>query len=72
MPESACAYSPNVLVYRSSEATGYATLAQPYPMSFIAMAAFRKPETVKKGKEVRLTDQYARRTKEKMRYVHVM
>lgn len=37
-------YTPNAIVFRSTEGKGYPFLAQPYKMSFIAVAAMNRPE----------------------------
>jgi uncharacterized protein (TIGR02452 family) len=43
LPDFGGLYTPNALVIRSSESTGYAYLDNPKRMSFIAVAAYRGP-----------------------------
>ena len=44
-------YSPSVWVIRESEQKGYAMLPEPLEMSFIAMAAYRRPGYVARRKK---------------------
>ncbi len=70
-------YSPNVLVFRASEAQRYAFLHAPVPVCFIAVAAFAHPKTIKVNRNgqtrLELDPEIALKTKEKMRYmVHAL
>ena len=64
LPEFSCVYSTNVLIFRSSEQTGYAFLPEPIPMSFLAVAAYANPKLSSNGN---LTNQMAENTKRKIR-----
>ena len=44
--ESTGIYSPGVTIFRSSEATGYYLLSQPYPLDIISVAAINRPSLV--------------------------
>lgn len=59
MREGGAIYSPNIAVFRSSEATGYAFLETPFLLSFIACAALRHPHLIylKEKKEYRMTEE---------------
>lgn len=65
IPEFSCIYSTNVFIIRASEAEGYTFLANPVPMSFLALPAYPNP-TRTKDKE-RLIPMVAENTKRKIR-----
>ena len=44
IPEFGAIYSPDVLVFRGEESAGYEMLERPEPMSFVAVAAYDRPE----------------------------
>jgi predicted NUDIX family NTP pyrophosphohydrolase len=56
-------YSPGVLCFRSSEATGYEFLPSPLPLSFVAVAAIDRP-TLNDGGRLKPSD--ASKTKRKI------
>lgn len=43
MPEFGGLYTPNALVFRSAESSGYRFLQSPTRLSFISVAAYREP-----------------------------
>ena len=61
-------YTPDVLVLRSSEDTGYAWLEQPRKLSFIAVAAIERPR-VTRHSPPQLEAQARQLTKEKVRTI---
>jgi uncharacterized protein (TIGR02452 family) len=72
IPEFGGIYSPNVVVFRSSEATGYDYLEHPISLSFVAVAAYVRPQLQlidKKKKIYFMTDKFAEKIKEKIRVI---
>jgi len=67
--ESGGIYSPPAWVFRSSEADGYAFLADPYKAAFITVPAIPRPDTYSQHGGLRLTDQMARATRRKIRAI---
>lgn len=65
LPEFSCVYSRNVFIIRASEAEGYAFLANPVPMSFLAIPAYPNPPLTKDKQ--RLIPNVAEKTKQKIR-----
>lgn len=65
LPEFACVYSTNVLVFRASEAKGYAFLPEPVPFSFLAVAAYPNPKLTPNKQE--LIPEVAEKAKRKLR-----
>jgi uncharacterized protein (TIGR02452 family) len=59
-------YSPGVLCFRSSEATGYGFVTEPQPLSFVAAAALQKPRVVRTSRGNRLSPADAGKTKRKL------
>ena len=66
IPEFGGAYSTNVIVFRSSQATGYQFLEKPFKTSFIAVAAHHHPPLTK---DDQLREDFANSTKEKIRTI---
>eukprot|EP01114_Cavostelium_apophysatum_P004608 TRINITY_DN1492_c1_g1_i2.p1 TRINITY_DN1492_c1_g1~~TRINITY_DN1492_c1_g1_i2.p1 ORF type:complete len:353 (-),score=67.85 TRINITY_DN1492_c1_g1_i2:155-1213(-) len=63
-------YSPDVLVFRSSEATGYEFLPSCVKLAFIAVAAYARPRLVKGARnEQELTSNMADGTKRKIKTI---
>lgn len=63
-------FTPNAVVLRSSEATGYEFLADYQTMNFITVAAYLKPKTYCDGNGVlRFTDEMAEKTEKKIRLI---
>jgi len=72
IPEFGGIYSPDVMVFRDTEDNGYAHLLEPIPMSFIAVAAYVRPQLTlmdKKKKIYHLTHKFASKTKDKIRTI---
>ena len=65
IPEFSCIYSKNVFIIRASEADGYKFLANPVPMSFLALPAYPNPTLTKDKKK--LIPLIAENTKRKIR-----
>lgn len=65
IPEFSCIYSKNVFIIRASEAEGYKFLANPVPMSFLALPAYPNPTLTKDKKK--LIPLIAENTKRKIR-----
>lgn len=65
IPEFSCIYSKNVFIIRASEAEGYMFLANPVPMSFLALPAYPNPALTKDKKT--LIPVIAENTKRKIR-----
>eukprot|EP00668_Euglena_longa_P007892 GGOE01009497.1.p1 GENE.GGOE01009497.1~~GGOE01009497.1.p1 ORF type:complete len:367 (+),score=56.20 GGOE01009497.1:71-1171(+) len=60
-------YTANIKVFRSSEASGYALLPRPFPVSFIAVAADHKPRLIRDARgQQRLNDDSAKALKRKL------
>ena len=58
-------YSTNVQIFRASEAKGYAFLAEPVAMSFLAVSAYPSPKLT--GDKRKLIPEIAEKTKRKIR-----
>jgi len=67
--ESGGIYSPSLLVFRSSENTGYYLLDKPYLVDMITVPAIPNPETVTKDNKLLIADNLVEPTKEKMRAI---
>lgn len=65
LPEFGCVYSTNVFVFRASEASGYAFLPEPTPLSFLAVAAYPNPQLTPNKHE--LIPEVAEMAKKKLR-----
>lgn len=63
------AYSPDITVFRGSEANGYFLLSAPYKISVVTVAALNHPELIKREKVYHLVDNMVAPTKEKMRTI---
>lgn len=63
------AYSPDISVFRGSEANGYFLLSAPYKISVVTVAALNHPELIKREKVYHLTDNMVTPTKEKIRTI---
>jgi uncharacterized protein (TIGR02452 family) len=62
-------YSPGIVVFRSSESTGYSLLEHPYVVSLISVFAIANPPLVVTDGKARIKDQYVEATKEKIRAI---
>ena len=62
-------YSPDAQVFRSSEATGYALLPAPYPVSFVTVPAINRPAMEERDGQTWLTPQMTRITQGKIRAI---
>eukprot|EP01129_Flabellula_baltica_P001850 TRINITY_DN11754_c0_g1_i1.p1 TRINITY_DN11754_c0_g1~~TRINITY_DN11754_c0_g1_i1.p1 ORF type:complete len:316 (-),score=59.66 TRINITY_DN11754_c0_g1_i1:417-1364(-) len=62
-------YSPNVFVFRESEANSYTLMEAPIRMSFVAVPAVRRPKIYKSGGVFRLNENIERVTRNKMRMI---
>lgn len=76
LPEFGGVYSPNVQVFRGSEAKGYPFLDKPVELSFIAVPAYKRPklEVETKGRKTgptlyRLDAKTAEKTEKKIRAI---
>ena len=67
--ESGGIYSPPAKVFRSSEATGYAFLDQPYSAAFLTVPAISRPRLVGQGDALLLSRQMADATRVKIRAI---
>jgi uncharacterized protein (TIGR02452 family) len=67
--ESGGIYSPDVSIFRSSEASGYALLAEPYRASVVSVPAIPNPPVHEVLGELRLTEEAADGTREKIRAI---
>lgn len=67
--ESGAIYTPDVTVFKGSEAAGYPLLSQPYRVAVISVAAYRNPDLAQGNDELRLTEQYAELMKNKARVI---
>lgn len=66
MTDFGAVYSKNVCVFRGAEKEGYPFLAEPYHVSFIAVAADHKPPVVTINGKMRLPPACAERAKRKI------
>ena len=64
---SGAIHTPGALVFRSSEATGYAFLRRPQAVSILSVPAISSPPTVQRHGGVWLTDEAAAATRLKIR-----
>ena len=62
-------YSPPSSVFRSSEATGYAFLAQPYHTAFVTVPAIPRPDVVEREGRLWLTEPMAEATRRKIQAI---
>ncbi len=62
-------YSPDLLVFRYSERTGYYLLDSPYPMQMISVAAFSHPPMEVIDGKLRIIERMISPTKEKIRAI---
>jgi len=69
IPYFGAIYTPDVQVFRSSEATGYALLPEPFVVSCVAVAGLKKPKLVMQKGEYRLKPKDALTTMEKIRTI---
>jgi uncharacterized protein (TIGR02452 family) len=67
--ESGGIYSPPTAVFRSSEATGYAFLPEPYPVAFLTVPAISRPALVERDGQLWLADAVAEATRRKIRAI---
>jgi uncharacterized protein (TIGR02452 family) len=67
--ESGGIYSPGALVFRSSEATGYAFLPTPYRVAFATVPAIPNPDVVARDGRQWLTEAVADATRRKIRAI---
>lgn len=67
--ESGGIYSPGAAVFRSSEATGYAFLPEPFHAAFVTVPAINRPDLAHRGEEVVLTEPMASATLRKIRAI---
>ena len=73
MPIAGGVYSPDVLVFRASEARGYAFLPAPVPLSFVAVSAYNNPPTTTAPNgELVLSGKVEQNTRRKMRAIFGM
>jgi uncharacterized protein (TIGR02452 family) len=68
IPEFSGIFTPNAIVFRSSEAKGYSFYSRPQEVNFITIAAFRRPETFyDDNKQLMLTEEKEEGTETKIR-----
>lgn len=63
------AYSPDITVFRGSEANGYCLLSDPYKIAVVTVAALNRPELIKREGAYYLANNMVTPTKEKMRTI---
>lgn len=62
-------YSPDVIIFRSSESTGYYLLDHPYTVSMISVAAISRPRLTKTDGKLRIVNDLIEPSKEKIRTI---
>ncbi len=67
--ESGGIYSPGLVVFRSSESTGYYLLDEPHKIDMITVPAISHPDTVTRDGRLWIADHLVEPTKEKMRAI---